>query len=184
MAVWTRLSFRSKLQVCQEFINLVTLRVTLVGEAEETEVEAVHKFTLISIWVWHRYTLYTLVGPDQATVTRLRHQAASSIIQLTCQTAYILGILSFNNCNQCWISRVKIIFTLSMFFKYRSLSHLTVPNAGSQRPPSAPLSPSPVALKIKSEPISPPREAMASLQVDILFIAFFETSFIHIYNYF
>ncbi|XP_046450567.1 myocyte-specific enhancer factor 2-like isoform X1 [Daphnia pulex] len=41
-----------------------------------------------------------------------------------------------------------------------SLSHLTVPNSGSQRPPSAPLSPSPVALKIKSEPISPPREAM------------------------
>ena len=47
---------------------------------------------------------------------------------------------------------------------FRSLSHLTVPNTGSQRPPSAPLSPSPVALKIKSEPISPPREAMA-LQV-------------------
>ncbi|XP_057370829.1 myocyte-specific enhancer factor 2-like isoform X2 [Daphnia carinata] len=41
-----------------------------------------------------------------------------------------------------------------------SLSHLAVPNTGSQRPPSAPLSPSPVALKIKSEPISPPREAM------------------------
>lgn len=42
-----------------------------------------------------------------------------------------------------------------------SLSHLTVPNSGSQRPPSAPLSPSPVAVKIKSEPISPPREALA-----------------------
>jgi len=37
-----------------------------------------------------------------------------------------------------------------------SVSHLTVPSAVNQRPPSAPLSPSPVALKIKSEPISPP----------------------------
>lgn len=40
-----------------------------------------------------------------------------------------------------------------------------MPNSATQRPPSAPLSPSPVALKIKSEPISPPREAMATLQV-------------------
>lgn len=44
-----------------------------------------------------------------------------------------------------------------------SLSHLTVPG-NQQRPPSAPLSPSPVALKIKSEPISPPREIMMGLQ--------------------
>jgi len=45
-----------------------------------------------------------------------------------------------------------------------SLSHLTIPSSNSQRPPSAPLSPSPGALKIKSEPISPPREAMSALQ--------------------
>jgi len=44
-----------------------------------------------------------------------------------------------------------------------SVSHLAVPSAVNQRPPSAPLSPSPVALKIKSEPISPP-----SLQVIII----------------
>merc|ERR1712071_607946 len=44
-----------------------------------------------------------------------------------------------------------------------SVSHLTVPSAVNQRPPSAPLSPSPVALKIKSEPISPPT-AMSLMQ--------------------
>ena len=92
-AVWTRPSSRSKLQASREFINLVTHhRVTLAEEEAVEEEEVVRKFTRISIWEWHPYTLSTQAGLDRVTAIRPHHLEASSIIPLTCQTVYILGI--------------------------------------------------------------------------------------------